>query len=133
MKLKRNTSERTFELFVLGFCRKVKRYWKLDSWEDDCRRRRRLVPNPYGSSHSEAVLKSAGSVQNDDEENQAPVEDAMTQAEEPLHSRLASLGFGHREVPFEVGEETESNTEEMEMEYATKNTSGAGGKKNIDF
>lgn len=31
-------------------------YWKLDSWEDDARRRRRLVPNPRGSSHPEATL-----------------------------------------------------------------------------
>lgn len=34
-------------------------YWKLDNWEDDMRRRRRLVKNPTGSSHSEAVLKSS--------------------------------------------------------------------------
>jgi hypothetical protein len=34
-------------------------YWKLDSWEDDSRRRRRFVKNPNGSSHPEATLKSA--------------------------------------------------------------------------
>lgn len=31
-------------------------YWKLDSWEDDARRRKRLIPNPRGTSHDEAVL-----------------------------------------------------------------------------
>jgi len=34
----------------------AKEYWKLDSWEDDTRRRRRFVRNLYGSSHKEAVL-----------------------------------------------------------------------------
>ena len=34
-------------------------YWKLDSWEDDSRRRRRLVKNPCGSSHPEATLRAA--------------------------------------------------------------------------
>ncbi|OQV18752.1 Lipopolysaccharide-responsive and beige-like anchor protein [Hypsibius exemplaris] len=92
---------------------KVKRYWKLDNWEDDCRRRRRLVPNPYGTSHGEAVLRSSGPSTTDE----IPLEDAMQQAEEPLHARLASLGFGHREVPLEVGEDIDSNSEELEMEY----------------
>lgn len=34
-------------------------YLKLDSWEDDARRRKRFVQNPYGSSHPEATLKAA--------------------------------------------------------------------------
>uniref|UniRef100_H2YT40 BEACH domain-containing protein n=1 Tax=Ciona savignyi TaxID=51511 RepID=H2YT40_CIOSA len=33
-------------------------FWKLDSWEDDTRRRRRFVRNPYGSSHPKATLMS---------------------------------------------------------------------------
>lgn len=31
-------------------------FWKLDLWEDDARRRRRLVHNPRGTSHPEATL-----------------------------------------------------------------------------
>lgn len=31
-------------------------YWKLDSWEDDARRRKRLIPNPRGTPHEGAVL-----------------------------------------------------------------------------
>lgn len=31
-------------------------FWKLDSWEDDLRRKRRLIKNPNGSTHPEAVL-----------------------------------------------------------------------------
>ena len=33
-------------------------FYRLDNWEDDSRRRRRLVVNPFGSSHPEAVLHS---------------------------------------------------------------------------
>uniref|UniRef100_A0A7N6B151 LPS-responsive vesicle trafficking, beach and anchor containing n=1 Tax=Anabas testudineus TaxID=64144 RepID=A0A7N6B151_ANATE len=34
-------------------------FWRLDYWEDDLRRRRRFVRNPFGSTHSEATLKAA--------------------------------------------------------------------------
>lgn len=34
-------------------------FWKLDAWEDDARRRKRLVQNPRGSSHPEATLQAA--------------------------------------------------------------------------
>lgn len=34
-------------------------FWRLDSWEDDSRRRRRMIKNPQGSSHPEATLKAA--------------------------------------------------------------------------
>ncbi len=42
----------------LSFC-SPSEFWKLDSWEDDSRRRRRLVKNPYGSSHPDATLRAA--------------------------------------------------------------------------
>ena len=38
----------------------TKEFWKLDVWEDDARRRRRLVRNPLGSTHPEATLKVRG-------------------------------------------------------------------------
>ena len=41
-------------------------FWKLDSWEDDLRRRRRLLRNPNGSMHSEAIQKSSSNGINDD-------------------------------------------------------------------
>ncbi|XP_058063473.1 neurobeachin [Anopheles bellator] len=34
-------------------------FWKLDAWEDDARRRKRLVQNPRGSSHPQATLKAS--------------------------------------------------------------------------
>ncbi|KAG8182137.1 hypothetical protein JTE90_014552 [Oedothorax gibbosus] len=54
---------------------------RLDSWEDDARRRKRFVQNPYGSTHPEATLKAAI-------EHGAP-EDAILQAREEFHQHLA--------------------------------------------
>lgn len=34
-------------------------FWKLDYWEDDLRRRRRIIRNPNGSIHNEATQKSS--------------------------------------------------------------------------
>ena len=34
-------------------------FWKLDSWEDDLRRRRRIIRNPNGTIHQEATQKSS--------------------------------------------------------------------------
>uniref|UniRef100_H2YT41 BEACH-type PH domain-containing protein n=1 Tax=Ciona savignyi TaxID=51511 RepID=H2YT41_CIOSA len=41
-----------------AFNSRASEFWKLDSWEDDTRRRRRFVRNPYGSSHPKATLMS---------------------------------------------------------------------------
>ncbi|XP_042638534.1 neurobeachin, partial [Orycteropus afer afer] len=35
-------------------------FWRLDYWEDDLRRRRRFVRNAFGSTHADALLKTAG-------------------------------------------------------------------------
>ncbi|KAF8782287.1 Neurobeachin like protein [Argiope bruennichi] len=63
------------------FCAPQREFLKLDSWEDDARRRKRFVQNPYGSSHPEATLKAAI-------EHGAP-EDAILQAREEFHQHLA--------------------------------------------
>ncbi|XP_049878270.1 neurobeachin, partial [Pectinophora gossypiella] len=59
-------------------------FWKLDSWEDDARRRRRLVPNPHGSRHAAAALQPPSAAM--------PPHDAILQAQEELHARLAAEG-----------------------------------------
>jgi hypothetical protein len=41
-------------------------FWKLDPWEDDLRRRRRLIRNANGSAHTEAIQKSSSNETNDD-------------------------------------------------------------------
>jgi hypothetical protein len=42
-----------------------RQFWKLDSWEDDVRRRRRIIRNPNGSTHNEATLKSSAVISNE--------------------------------------------------------------------
>lgn len=40
-------------------CHRRREFWRLDSWEDDARRRKRFIHNPRGSTHPEATLKTA--------------------------------------------------------------------------
>ncbi|XP_078683647.1 neurobeachin-like isoform X11 [Branchiostoma floridae x Branchiostoma belcheri] len=60
-----------------------RQFWKLDYWEDDLRRRRRLVRNPHGTTHPEATLKAAL-------EHGAP-EDAVSQARQAFHKEVAAM------------------------------------------
>ncbi|CAH1393721.1 unnamed protein product [Nezara viridula] len=61
---------------------KLSEFWKLDAWEDDARRRKRLIHNPRGSSHPQATLKAAI-------EHGAP-DDAILQARNEFHAQLAA-------------------------------------------
>ncbi|KAG6442872.1 hypothetical protein O3G_MSEX002580 [Manduca sexta] len=61
-------------------------FWKLDSWEDDARRRRRLVPDPRGHRHHAAALQRHPPA--------PPPRDAILQATEELHARIAAGGAG---------------------------------------
>uniref|UniRef100_A0A6B0VH61 Putative lysosomal trafficking regulator lyst n=1 Tax=Ixodes ricinus TaxID=34613 RepID=A0A6B0VH61_IXORI len=63
-------------------------FLRLDAWEDDARRRKRLVRNPHGSCHPEGTLKAAI-------EHGAP-EDAILQAREELHRQLAVTRRQHQ-------------------------------------
>ncbi|XP_026740529.1 neurobeachin isoform X2 [Trichoplusia ni] len=60
-------------------------FWKLDSWEDDARRRRRLVPDARGRRHAAAPARP---------HHHAHHHDAILQATEELHSRIAAGGAG---------------------------------------
>jgi len=59
-------------------------FWRLDAWEDDSRRRKRMVRNPLGSSHPEATLKAALEHGGSDA--------AILQAQEALHAQIAKSG-----------------------------------------
>ncbi|XP_050551922.1 neurobeachin isoform X7 [Spodoptera frugiperda] len=61
-------------------------FWKLDSWEDDARRRRRLVPDARGRRHAAAALARPHPATHH--------HDAILQATEELHSRIAAGGAG---------------------------------------
>jgi hypothetical protein len=41
-------------------------FWKLDPWEDDLRRRRRLIPNVNGSLHDQIIENLSSEEMNDD-------------------------------------------------------------------
>nr|CAH0107648.1 unnamed protein product [Daphnia galeata] len=56
-------------------------FWRLDAWEDDSRRRKRMIRNPLGSSHPEATLKAAL--------EHGASEATVLQAEEALHAQIA--------------------------------------------
>lgn len=59
---------------------RMNEFWKLDAWEDDARRRKRFVHNPFGTTHPEASLKAAI-------EHGAP-EDAILQVVQQKHTTL---------------------------------------------
>ncbi|XP_062597787.1 neurobeachin-like isoform X2 [Saccostrea cucullata] len=84
-------------------------FWRLDIWEDDSRRRRRLIKNPYGSTHPEATLKAAL----EHGEN----EDAINQAREAFHAHLAKLKRSQIQPDY-TDEELLMEERDMEPEFA---------------
>ncbi|XP_064636479.1 neurobeachin-like isoform X3 [Lineus longissimus] len=89
-----------------------KDFWKLDTWEDDSRRRRRLVKNSHGSTHPEATLKAAI--------EHGATEDAINQAREAFHSHLAATQKSQNQQPHDTTEEelSQMNENEADMEFA---------------
>ncbi|KAG7461716.1 hypothetical protein MATL_G00194080 [Megalops atlanticus] len=85
-------------------------FWRLDYWEDDLRRRRRFVRNPFGSSHSEATLKAAA-------EN-APEEDVL-KGKQSIRSQALGNQNSESEVSLDVDDDTLSSLEEKELENLT--------------
>ncbi|KPJ14705.1 Neurobeachin [Papilio machaon] len=61
-------------------------FWKLDSWEDDARRRRRLVPDPRGRRRAALPAHAHAPP--------TPPSDAILQATEELHARIAQAAGG---------------------------------------
>ncbi|KAL0174746.1 hypothetical protein M9458_030714, partial [Cirrhinus mrigala] len=43
---------------LFPFSSQLHDFWRLDYWEDDLRRRRRFVRNPFGSTHLDITCKS---------------------------------------------------------------------------
>ncbi|XP_041461017.1 neurobeachin-like isoform X4 [Lytechinus variegatus] len=82
-------------------------YFRLDMWEDNTRRHRRLVRNPYGSSHTEATLKAAI-------EHGEP-EDVVEKAKQALHAQIASKQRGSQGSEDTTEDET-SIQEDAELE-----------------
>ena len=83
----------------------VPTFYKIDSWEDNLRRRRRMILNPNGSCHSEAVLKSE---EGEKDENR----EVESKAEEPssVLSDIKVEPMSESEDGKELKEENESDS-----------------------
>ncbi|XP_053087043.1 lipopolysaccharide-responsive and beige-like anchor protein [Pangasianodon hypophthalmus] len=84
-------------------------FWRLDFWEDDLRRRRRFIRNPFGSSHSEATLKSAA--------EHAP-EDDVLKGQQLRKDTARSQSCESESLP-EGDDDTISSLEEKELDSLT--------------
>ncbi|XP_075786138.1 lipopolysaccharide-responsive and beige-like anchor protein isoform X3 [Pelodiscus sinensis] len=83
-------------------------FWRLDYWEDDLRRRRRFVRNPFGSTHPEATLKA--SVEH------APDEDVLLKGKQSIKSQVLGNQNSESEIVLEGDDDTLSSIEEKDLE-----------------
>ncbi|ELT95909.1 hypothetical protein CAPTEDRAFT_213205 [Capitella teleta] len=96
-------------------------FWKVDNWEDDSRRRRRLVKNPIGSSHPEATLRAAL--------EHGATQDAINAAREAFHAHLAATQKGSQHSQ-DTSEEDLSLLDERELDAEfSGNKVGVGSEK----
>uniref|UniRef100_A0A8C4RYK0 LPS responsive beige-like anchor protein n=1 Tax=Erpetoichthys calabaricus TaxID=27687 RepID=A0A8C4RYK0_ERPCA len=86
-------------------------FWRLDYWEDDLRRRRRFVRNPFGSTHPEATLKAAG--------EHAPDEDVLVKGQQSIRSQALGNQNSESEILLDVDDDTLSSIEEKDLENLT--------------
>ncbi|XP_066429755.1 lipopolysaccharide-responsive and beige-like anchor protein isoform X2 [Eleutherodactylus coqui] len=86
-------------------------FWRLDYWEDDLRRRRRFVRNPFGSTHPEAILKAA--IEHDPEEN------ALVRGKQSIRSQVVGGQISESDSLLEGDDDTLSSLEEKDVENAT--------------
>uniref|UniRef100_A0A672GGH9 LPS-responsive vesicle trafficking, beach and anchor containing n=1 Tax=Salarias fasciatus TaxID=181472 RepID=A0A672GGH9_SALFA len=85
-------------------------FWRLDYWEDDLRRRRRFVRNPFGSSHSEATLKAAA--------EHASEEDVL-KGKQSIRGPALGNQNSESETSLDGDEDTLSSLEEKDLDNLT--------------
>uniref|UniRef100_A0A3Q2QGZ1 Neurobeachin n=1 Tax=Fundulus heteroclitus TaxID=8078 RepID=A0A3Q2QGZ1_FUNHE len=83
-------------------------FWRLDYWEDDLRRRRRFIRNPFGSSHSEATLKAAA--------EHASEEDILKQS---IRSQALGNQNSESEASLDGDDDTLSSLEDKDLDNLT--------------
>ena len=64
-------------------------YWRLDAWEDDTRRRRRMVKNPWGSAHSAAINQNAPKAERPDVEKSVEKGVTPTPTIRPMDAQIS--------------------------------------------
>ncbi|XP_069386036.1 lipopolysaccharide-responsive and beige-like anchor protein isoform X2 [Paralichthys olivaceus] len=82
-------------------------FWRLDYWEDDLRRRRRFIRNPFGSNHSEAALKAAT--------DHAPEEDIL-KGKQSIRSHALGNQNSESETLLDGDDDTLSSLDEKDLE-----------------
>uniref|UniRef100_A0A667XMQ3 Neurobeachin n=1 Tax=Myripristis murdjan TaxID=586833 RepID=A0A667XMQ3_9TELE len=85
-------------------------FWRLDYWEDDLRRRRRFIRNPFGSTHSEATLKAAA--------EHASEEDIL-KGKQSIRSQALGNQNSESELLLDGDDDTLSSLEDKELENLT--------------
>ncbi|XP_035021692.2 lipopolysaccharide-responsive and beige-like anchor protein isoform X1 [Hippoglossus stenolepis] len=87
-------------------------FWRLDYWEDDLRRRRRFIRNPFGSNHSEATLKAAAEHVAD---ISAPEEDIL-KGKQSIRSHALGNQNLESETSLDGDDDTLSSLDEKDLE-----------------
>ncbi|XP_029906737.1 lipopolysaccharide-responsive and beige-like anchor protein isoform X2 [Myripristis murdjan] len=90
-------------------------FWRLDYWEDDLRRRRRFIRNPFGSTHSEATLKAAA-------EHAADItasEEDILKGKQSIRSQALGNQNSESELLLDGDDDTLSSLEDKELENLT--------------
>uniref|UniRef100_A0A3B4X6H3 LPS responsive beige-like anchor protein n=1 Tax=Seriola lalandi dorsalis TaxID=1841481 RepID=A0A3B4X6H3_SERLL len=85
-------------------------FWRLDYWEDDLRRRRRFIRNPFGSAHSEATLKAAA--------EHASEEDIL-KGKQSIRSQALGNQNSESESLLDGDDDTLSSLDEKDLENLT--------------
>uniref|UniRef100_A0AAZ3PV36 Lipopolysaccharide-responsive and beige-like anchor protein n=1 Tax=Oncorhynchus tshawytscha TaxID=74940 RepID=A0AAZ3PV36_ONCTS len=90
-------------------------FWRLDYWEDDLRRRRRFVRNPFGSTHSKATLKAAA----EHAVGIFPPEEDILKGKQSIRSHAMGNQNSESEILLDGDDDTLSSLEEKELENLT--------------
>ncbi|XP_028429095.1 neurobeachin isoform X3 [Perca flavescens] len=83
-------------------------FWRLDYWEDDLRRRRRFVRNPFGSTHLDVTCKSL--------QEYGTEEDKVVRSKKVFRSQTVASQNPETELVLEGDEDAVSLLQEKEMD-----------------
>uniref|UniRef100_A0AAX7SIS9 Neurobeachin n=1 Tax=Astatotilapia calliptera TaxID=8154 RepID=A0AAX7SIS9_ASTCA len=95
-------------------------FWRLDYWEDDLRRRRRCVRNPFGSSHSEATLKAVAEHGHWKEPSFLGIDlDDILKGKQSIRSQALGNQNSESEASLDGDDDTLSSLEDKDLENVT--------------
>ncbi|XP_070762493.1 neurobeachin isoform X3 [Enoplosus armatus] len=83
-------------------------FWRLDYWEDDLRRRRRFVRNPFGSTHLDVTCKSL--------QEYGTEEDEVVKSKKVFRSQTVASQNPETELMLEADDDAVSLLQEKEMD-----------------